>query len=63
MRRSAEGRDEVSLAAGIGVIVLGVMLMLDQTDAIDLGFGWLGALVAVLLGVALLISGLRDTDP
>jgi hypothetical protein len=53
----------VSLVAGVGVIVLGALLLLDQSDSIELGFGWLGALVAALLGAALLISGLRDSDP
>ncbi len=60
---SAERRDDVSLAAGIGVVVLGAALLLDQVDAIELTFGWLGAIVAAVVGTALLVSGLRDPGP
>lgn len=72
MRRSAEGDgrslerrapDQVSLAAGVGIVVLGVALLLDQVDAIELSFGWLGAIVAAVAGTALMISGLRDPGP
>lgn len=72
MRRSAEGDgrslerrapDQVSLAAGVGIVVLGVALLLDQLDAIELSFGWLGAIVAAVAGTALMISGLRDPGP
>jgi hypothetical protein len=63
--RSAERQapDQVSLAAGVGVVVLGIALLLDQVDAIELSFGWLGAIVAAVAGTALLISGLRDPGP
>jgi peptidoglycan/LPS O-acetylase OafA/YrhL len=72
VRRSAEGDgrslerrapDQVSLAAGVGIVVLGVALLLDQVDAIELSFGWLGAIVAAVAGTALMISGLRDPGP
>jgi hypothetical protein len=65
VQRSAERRtpDQVSLAAGIGIAVLGVALLLDQVDAVALSFGWLGAIVAAVAGTALLISGLRDPGP
>lgn len=64
-QESAERRapDQVSLAAGVGIVVLGVALLLDQVDAIALSFGWLGAIVAAVAGTALLISGLRDPGP
>jgi peptidoglycan/LPS O-acetylase OafA/YrhL len=62
VRRSAD-RDDVSLAAGMGVIALGLLLLLDQSGAIELTFGWLGALLAAVVGTALLVSGLRDPVP
>jgi peptidoglycan/LPS O-acetylase OafA/YrhL len=63
VRPSAERRDDVSLAAGIGVLVLGAALLLAQSGAIELTFGWLGAIVAGVAGAALLVSGLRDPEP
>jgi hypothetical protein len=51
-------RDPVSLVSGIAVTALGVLLVLDQADAIELTFGWLGAALAAVLGVILVISGL-----
>ena len=57
---SADGRDDVSLAAGVGVVALGALLLLDQSGAIELTFGWLGAIVAAVVGTVLLASGLRD---
>lgn len=52
--------DPVSLAGGIGLAVLGLLLLLDQTGALELTFGWLGAMVSAVAGTVLLISGLRD---
>jgi peptidoglycan/LPS O-acetylase OafA/YrhL len=63
VRRSADRRDDVSLAAGIGVVALGVLLLLDQAGALELTFGWLGAIVAAVVGTVLLVSGLRDPAP
>jgi peptidoglycan/LPS O-acetylase OafA/YrhL len=60
---SADGRDDVSLAAGFGVVALGALLLLDQSGAIELTFGWLGAIVAAVVGAVLLVSGLRDPLP
>ena len=60
---SADGRDDVSLAAGVGVVALGALLLLDQSGAIELTFGWLGAIVAAVVGTVLLVSGLRDPLP
>jgi hypothetical protein len=51
-------RDPVSLVSGIAVTALGILLVLDQADAIELTFGWLGAALAAVLGVILVISGL-----
>jgi peptidoglycan/LPS O-acetylase OafA/YrhL len=63
VQRSADRRDDVSLAAGIGLVALGALLLLDQSGAIDLTLGWLGATVAAVLGAVLLVSGLRDPAP
>ena len=52
--------DRVSLAAGLALGALGAVLMLDQTDVVDLGFGWFGAAIAGTLGVVLLVSGLEE---
>lgn len=56
----ARRTDPVSLAGGIGLVGFGVLLLLDQTGAIALTFGWLGAIVSAVAGAVLLISGLRD---
>lgn len=63
MQRSADRRDDVSLAAGVGLVALGALLLLDQSGAIDLTLGWFGATVAAVLGTVLLVSGLRDPPP
>ena len=55
-------RDPVSLVAGIAVTALGALLLLDQTEAIELTFGWLGAALAAVLGVILVISGLAQGE-
>ena len=54
------GRDPVSLVAGAALLVVGALLILDQTDVIQLTFGWLGAALAATLGSILVISGLND---
>ena len=55
-------RDPVSLVSGIAVTALGVLLLLDQADAIELTFGWLGAALAAVLGVILVVSGLSQRE-
>jgi hypothetical protein len=52
------GFDPASLVAGLALSGLGVLLLLDQVDAIDLRFGYyfpaiLGVLGAILLAVGL----------
>jgi hypothetical protein len=54
--------DPVSLVAGVAVVALGGLLILDQTEAIELTFGWLGAALAVVLGAILVISGLTQSE-
>ncbi|MQA72995.1 MAG: hypothetical protein GEU88_01345 [Solirubrobacterales bacterium] len=55
--------DLASLAAGIAVIVVGVLLLVDQDGGFALSFGVVGALLAAVIGVVLLVSGLTDTEP
>jgi EamA domain-containing membrane protein RarD len=50
--------DPASLVGGIGVIALGVVLMLDQVDTIDLSFGYLIPLLLAVVGSILLAAGL-----
>ncbi len=52
--------DRVSLAAGLGVIVMGALLFADQEGALSLSLGILGAIVSALIGTILLISGIDD---
>jgi uncharacterized membrane protein HdeD (DUF308 family) len=52
--------DRVSLAAGIALLLLGILLILDQTGTLELTVGWLGAAFAAALGSVLVISGLDD---
>jgi hypothetical protein len=51
--------DRVALVAGLAISGLGVLLLLDRTGVIDLGFGYgLPALLACL-GAILLAAGLE----
>ena len=60
MRR---GVDVESLAAGIAVIVVGTVLLLDQSGTIELTATLVGALNAAMIGVILIAGGLgRDRD-
>jgi hypothetical protein len=52
--------DRVSLAAGIGVIAMGVLLLADQEDALSLSLGLFGAIVLAVIGAILLISGIDE---
>lgn len=52
--------DRVSLTAGLAMMALGALLVLDQAEAIDLSPGIAGAAVAAALGVILIASGLAD---
>lgn len=50
--------DVPSLVAGIAVLVLGVILLLDSTGAVDLQFGVLGPVACAAAGAILLARGL-----
>jgi hypothetical protein len=52
--------DRVSLVAGLAMITVGVLLVLDQAEAIELSPGIAGAALAAALGVILVASGLAD---
>jgi hypothetical protein len=50
--------DPASLAAGLAVCALGVLLLLDQTDVLDLRFGYLWPALLATIGTILLSVGL-----
>jgi hypothetical protein len=54
------GVDRVSLVAGLAMMAVGALLVLDQADAIELSPGIAGAALAAALGVILVASGLAD---
>jgi hypothetical protein len=54
--------DLVSLVGGIGTVLLGALLLLDQSGDIDLTFGWFFAAVCAALGATLVVSGLVARD-
>jgi hypothetical protein len=47
-----------SLAAGLAVALLGILLLLQEEGTIDIAPGWLGAALAACAGAALVASGL-----
>jgi hypothetical protein len=55
VRRSA---DTTSLVAGIAVLALGVLLLLDATGAFELSFGVLAPVTCAAMGAILLASGM-----
>lgn len=57
-----ERLDVVSLGAGLGLIAVGGLLLLDQSGSIELTIGLAAALMAALIGMILLLSGLRDDE-
>ena len=54
--------DLPSLVAGIAVMVLGVVLLLDRLDVLGLRFASLGPLACATIGAVLLASGLGRRD-
>jgi hypothetical protein len=50
--------DPTSLVAGIAVLALGVLLLLDATEALDLRFGVLAPAACAAMGAILLASGM-----
>jgi len=53
--------DVTSLVAGLAIAGFGLLLLLDQVDALDLRFGYFWPAVTATIGAILLASGLsRD---
>ena len=52
------GFDPGSLVSGVIVIVLGVLLLLDQADVVDVGFAYMVPTVLAAAGGILLACGL-----
>ena len=50
--------DIPSLVAGLAIVVLGTVLLLDRLDVLTLRFAALGPLVCAVLGAVLLATGL-----
>jgi hypothetical protein len=51
--------DRVSLVAGLAIGVLGLLLLLDRTGAIDLRFGYALPAVLACVGLILLVAGME----
>ncbi len=52
--------DTVSLAGGLAFLAVGALLLLDQEGVINLSLGVAGAVVAAVIGVILIASGLAE---
>ena len=50
--------DLPSLVAGLAIVVLGAVLLLDRLDVLTLRFAALGPLACAVLGAVLLATGL-----
>jgi hypothetical protein len=50
--------DITSLVAGIAIVLLGVLILLQEEGTIDLEAGWLLAVLAAATGVVLVASGM-----
>jgi hypothetical protein len=50
--------DPTSVVAGIAVLALGVLLLLDASDALELRFGVLAPVACAAMGAILLASGM-----
>jgi hypothetical protein len=51
--------DIASLVAGLAVTALGLLLLLDRTGTIDLGFGYAAPAMTAVVGSILLAAGLQ----
>jgi hypothetical protein len=54
--------DTTSLVAGLAIACFGIVLLLDNSDVIDLTLSALAPLACALTGVVLLASGLGRRD-
>lgn len=51
--------DVTSLVAGVSTAAVGVLLLLDELDRLDLGFGWAAPALLAVIGAILLAAGLE----
>ena len=51
-----------SLVAGLAILLLGVLLMLDGLDALDMSFALFGPVACAVMGAILLASGLSRRE-
>lgn len=54
--------DLVSLVGGLAAVLLGGLLLLDQSGDIDLSFGWFAVVACAAIGATLAVSGLVARD-
>lgn len=54
--------DVVSLVGGVATVLLGTLLLFDQSGEVDLTFGWFFAAVCAAVGATLAVSGLAARD-
>ncbi len=54
----SSGPDTTGLVAGLSLVALGGLLMLDQAGALELDLGWAGVALTAAAGLILLVSGL-----
>ena len=50
--------DPVTFVAGVVTCALGVLLLLDQLEEIELGFAWAAPAALAAVGAILVVSGL-----
>ena len=56
--RNGVRTDPVSLGSGAAIAVLGALVLLDSSGAIDLSLGWMVVALTAATGAILLFSGL-----
>jgi hypothetical protein len=57
------GRPDIpALVAGLALLALGGVLLLNALDAIDLGFGFFAPFACAAMGAILLANGLSRSD-
>jgi|RhiMetdeSRZDD1v2_1073273.scaffolds.fasta_scaffold00356_23 hypothetical protein len=52
--------DRVSLWSGVIVVAIGVLLLLDAADALDVSPGWTAVALTAAVGGVLVVSGLAN---
>jgi hypothetical protein len=49
--------DPLSLASGAAIAVLGALLLVDSSGAVDVSLGWMAVALTGVVGAILLLSG------